>query len=263
MIADKASSANRILQDEKEALMNKNTEQRMQKLFAGTESALRGTDPEFVEIIADFSQGETVKANVLTEKEQMLCILSALLGCQGMGEFRNMLHAALNMGIDPVAIKEVIYQATAYLGIGRTHDFLIAANEVMEQHGVKLPLAGQATTNEATRFEKGLAKQVELFGPGMAKRQTDGPVLRRNINRWLADNCFGDYYTRTGLNNQEREMITFCFLLAQGGCENQLRGHTAGNFGVGNNKEKLYSVVEQCMPEKIQTFGFSSISKPK
>ena len=38
------------------------------------------------------------------------------------------------------------------------------------------------------------------------------------------------------------------FLLAQGGCENQLRGHTAGNFGVGNNREKLYSVVEQCMP---------------
>lgn len=43
-------------------------------------------------------------------------------------------------------------------------------------------------------------------------------------------------------------MITFCFILAQGGCENQLRGHTAGNFGAGNNnKEKLYSVVEQCM----------------
>ena len=33
-------------------------------------------------------------------------------------------------------------------------------------------------------------------------------------------------------------MITFCFILAQGGCENQLRGHTAGNFGVGNDKEK-------------------------
>ena len=116
------------------------------------------------------------------------------------------------------------------------------------QHGVRLPLAPQASTNEETRFERGLAKQVELFGPDMAKRQTDGPALRRNINRWLADNCFGDYYTRNGLNGQEREMITFCFLLAQGGCEDQLRGHTAGNFGVGNGKEKLYSVVEQCMP---------------
>ena len=228
--------------------MRMNAKERVQKLFAGTESGLSRTDPEFVEIITNFSQDETVEENKLTEKEQMLCILSALLGCQGMGEFQNMLHAALNTGIDPVAIKEVIYQATAYLGIGRTYDFLLAANSIMEQHGIKLPLTAQGTTTEQTRFGDGLAKQMGFFGPDMAKRQTDGPALRKNINRWLADNCFGDYYTRGGLNDQEREMITFCFLMAQGGCENQLRGHTAGNIGVGNDKEKLYSVVEQCMP---------------
>lgn len=228
--------------------MNKETAERIQELFMGAESSLSRTDPEFVEIIANFSQDEVMKANKLTTKEQMLCILSVLLGCQGMGEFQNMLHAALNMGIDPIAMKEVIYQGTAYLGIGRTYDFLTVTNQIMEQHGIELPLAAQATTNEKTRFGDGLTKQVELFGEDMAKRQTDGPLLRRNINRWLADNCFGDYYTRNGLNDQEREMITFCFILAQGGCENQLRGHTAGNFGVGNDKEKLYGIVEQCMP---------------
>lgn len=228
--------------------MNKKADERVKRLFVGVESSLNRTDPEFVEIISNFSQDETAGVSKLTEKEQMLCILSVLLGCQGMGEFRNMLHAALNMGIEPIAVKEVIYQAAAYLGIGRIYDFLVAANQIMEQHGVELPLTGQATTDEKTRFQEGLAKQVSLFGPDMAKRQTEGPVLRRNINRWLADNCFGDYYTRNGLNDREREMITFCFLLAQGGCENQLKGHTAGNLGVGNDKEKLYSVVEQCMP---------------
>ena len=190
--------------------MNKETAERVQRLFIGAESPLSRTDPEFIEIIANFSQDEVIKVNKLTEKEQMLCILSALIGCQGMGEFRNMLHAALNTVVDPIAMKEVIYQATA---------------------------------TEKTRFDDGLMKQVELFGEDMVKWQTDGPVLRRNINRWLADNCFGDYYIRNGLNDQEREMITFCFILAQGGCENQLRGHT-----VGNDKEKLYSIVEQCMP---------------
>ena len=82
----------------------------------------------------------------------------------------------------------------------------------------------------------------------MRKQQTDVPELRSNVNRWLVDNCFGDYYTRNGLNDREREMITFCFILAQGGCENRLRGHTAGNIKAGNDKAKLYSIVEQCMP---------------
>ena len=172
----------------------------------------------------------------------------ALLGCQGMGEFQNMLHAALNIGVDPVAIKETIYQATAYLEIGRTCDFLIAANGIMEQHGVRLPLAPQASTNEETRFERGLAKQVELFGPDMAKRQTDGPALRRNINRWLADNCFGDYNTRGGLDYKQREMITFCFLAALGGCEPQLTSHAGANLRIGNDNAFLIQVISQCLP---------------
>lgn len=96
-------------------------------------------------------------------------------------------------------------------------------------------------------LEKGLEKQVSLFNQGMAEHQTSESILHRNINRWLADNCFGDYYTRKGLNDQDREMITFCFILAQGGCENQLRDHMVVNLRAGNTKEKLYQVVEQCM----------------
>lgn len=229
--------------------MNNEAKKRVQDLFEGMEeNTLSVTDPEWVDIVANFSQNETVKESKLTQKEQMLCILSALLGCQGLGEYQNLLYAALKSGVDPVAIKETVYQATAYLGIGRVYDFLVATNRIMEKCGVTLPLAPQSTTTEESRFQAGLDKQVALFGSGMKKQQTDAPALRRNINRWLADNCFGDYYTRTGLNDQEREMITFCFILAQGGCENQLRGHTAGNLSAGNDKEKLYSVVEQCMP---------------
>ena len=158
------------------------------------------------------------------------------------------LHAALKSGVDPVAIKETVYQATAYLGIGRVHDFLVATNKVMEEFGITLPLPSQKNVTEKTRFHDGLERQVSLFGPGMRKQQTDAPELRSNVNRWLADNCFGDYYTRNGLNDREREMITFCFISAQGGCENQHRVHTAGNIMAGNDKSKLYSIVEQCMP---------------
>lgn len=110
------------------------------------------TDPEFVGIIADFSQSEVPKASRLTEKERQLCILSVLLGCQGLGEFRNILHTALENGLEPVAVKEVIYQAAAYLGLGRIYDFLIAANQIMEQYGILLPLPKQGTTDKKNRF---------------------------------------------------------------------------------------------------------------
>ena len=105
------------------------------------------------------------------------------------------------------------------------------------------PLEGQATTTPETRLEKGVEAQATIFGAHMREAWKAGPV-----NRWLADNCFGDYYTRTGLNLAQREMITFCFLSAQGGCEPQLTAHAKGNLNLGNDKAFLTRVVLQCLP---------------
>ena len=109
--------------------------------------------------------------------------------------------------------------------------------------GVPLPLPGQAATTLEDRLEKGAQAQVDIFGEGMRTAWQQG-----HINRWLADNCFGDYYTRTGLDLAQREMITFCFLAAQGGCEPQLTAHAGGNMNLGNDREFLIRVVSQCLP---------------
>ena len=47
----------------REILMNKETAERVQRLFIGAESPLSRTDPEFIEIIANFSQDEVIKVN--------------------------------------------------------------------------------------------------------------------------------------------------------------------------------------------------------
>ena len=105
------------------------------------------------------------------------------------------------------------------------------------------PLPSQATTTMDDRLEKGVAAQVAIFGEGMKEAWK-----KSHINRWLADNCFGDYYTRTGLDLKQREMITFCFLMAQGGCEPQLTAHAKGNLNLGNDRDFLIRVVSQCLP---------------
>ena len=90
---------------------------------------------------------------------------------------------------------------------------------------------------------KGVEAQTAIFGEHMKEAWKKG-----HINRWLAANCFGDFYTRTGLDLPQREMITFCFLMAQGGCEPQLIAHAKGNMNLGNDKDFLVRVVSQCLP---------------
>lgn len=210
----------------------------------------RETDPEFTAFWERFALDEVVReeGQQLDPIPRHLAILATLMGCQGADAFRLELPRALDDGVTPVMVKEVIYQAAAYLGAGRMLPFLDIANEILTARGVQLPLAGQATTDAGTRLEAGNQAQVEIFGEGMRGFQNSGPAESRHINRWLAANCFGDYYTRTGLDYRQRELITFCFLAAQGGCEPQLVSHAAGNMRVGNDRAFLIRVVSQCLP---------------
>ena len=203
------------------------------------------TDPEFAERLEQFAFHEVVneEGQQLDDVTRHMAVLAALLGCQELDEFKLELARALDAGLTPVMVKEVVYQAVDYLGIGRVRPFLNAVNEILEARGIKLPLEGQATTTMENRLEKGAQAQVDIFGEGMKDAWKNG-----HINRWLAANCFGDYYTRTGLNLAQREMITFCFLAAQGGCEPQLTAHAGGNMNLGNDKEFLIKVVSQCLP---------------
>ncbi|HIX68693.1 MAG TPA: carboxymuconolactone decarboxylase family protein [Candidatus Anaerostipes excrementavium] len=203
------------------------------------------TDPEFMEIFEHFAFDEVVneEGQQLDDVTRHMAIMATLLGCQGEQEFRLELPRALDAGVTPVMAKEIIYQAVDYLGIGRVLPFLNAANEILTERGVKLPLEGQATTTKEDRLEKGIDAQAEIFGDHMREAWKAG-----HINRWLADNCFGDYYTRTGLDLAQREMITFCFLAAQGGCEPQLTAHAQGNMNLGNDEAFLMKVVSQCLP---------------
>lgn len=218
------------------------------KMFPDHSSAFSKTDPEFIERFDNFAFDEVVNQDDLDDRTRFMAILATLLGCQGIDEFRTLLPAALNFGVTPVEAKEIVYQAVAYLGIGRVFPFLKATNDVLEARGVRLPLEGQATTTMENRLEAGNQAQVDIFGEGMRNFQNSGPEESRHINRWLADNCFGDYYTRKGLDYKQREMITFCFLAAQGGCEPQLISHAAGNMRIGNDKAFLIKVLSQCLP---------------
>ena len=219
-----------------------------EKMFPKYISKFLETDPEFIERFDNFAFDEVVNHDNLSDRTRFTAILATLIGCQGIDEFRAIVPAAMNFGVTAVEIKEVVYQAVDYCGIGRVFPFLKATNEILENKGIKLPLEPQATTTTENRLEGGIKAQVDIFGENMREFYKSGSEESRHINEWLTSNCCGDYSTRTGLNYRQREMITFCFLSAQGGCEPQLTSHAAANMRLGNDKNFLINVISQCLP---------------
>jgi 4-carboxymuconolactone decarboxylase len=159
-----------------------------------------------------------------------------------------MLGAALRVGVTPVEIREILYHSVPYVGIAKVLDFINGTNEVLQSKGIKLPLEGQSTTSQETRYEEGLKVQKRIFGGMIDEMYKSSPKNQLHIQRFLSANCFGDYYTRRGLDLKTRELLTFAMLVSMGGTEPQVKGHIQANVNVGNDKERLLSVVTQLLP---------------
>lgn len=218
------------------------------ELFPNHISTLKVTDPELIEVFDNFAFDEVLAHGNLDIKTRLMVILASLIAQQTLSEFKAMLGAALNVGVTPVEVKEIVYQAVPYVGIAKVFDFIHATNEILTSRGITLPLEGQSTTTPETRFEKGLSLQEEIFGDTIHKMYKESPENQLHFQKFLSANCFGDYLTRTGLDIKSRELLTFSIILSLGGCELQLKGHIQGNINIGNDKDVLLGVVTQLLP---------------
>ena len=218
-------------------------------LFPEHVSTLAVTDPELIETFDNFAFDEVLRETRLPPRTRLMVQLAAIIASHALSEYRVMLGAALTIGVTPVEAKEIVYQAVPYVGMAKVFDFLHATNEVLTGRGLKLPLPGQSTTTLENRNEKGLAVQKEIIGADtVEKLYASSPKDQLHIQRFLSDNCFGDNYTRTGLDIATRELLTFSMLVALGGCEPQVKGHVAANLRTGNDRARLIDVLTQLLP---------------
>lgn len=219
-----------------------------EELLPNYVSTMQKTDPEFIELFDNFAFDEVIAYGNLDTKTRVLMILGSTIASHALTEYKVMVGGALNVGATPVEIKEVLYQSVPYVGISKVLDFLHATNEVFLSRGIESPLPGQSTTTPQNRQEKGLALQKEIVGSRIDEMYAQSPPEQLHIQKFLSANCFGDYYTRTGLDIKTRELLTYSMLISLGGAESQVKGHIQANLNVGNDKQTLLTVTTQLLP---------------
>jgi 4-carboxymuconolactone decarboxylase len=219
------------------------------ELFPGHVSTLAVADPELIETFDNFAFDEVLRHGNLDARIRLMVQLASMIASQALREYRVMLGAAFNVGVTPVEVKEIVYQAVPYVGMAKVFDFVHATNDVLTERGVELPLPGQSTTKPETRAEKGLEVQKQIVGSDVVENlYASAPDDQQHIQRYLSANCFGDHLTRTGIDVPTRELLTFSILVSLGGCEAQVKGHVAANLNVGNDRARLIDVLTQLLP---------------
>jgi 4-carboxymuconolactone decarboxylase len=228
---------------------NREAQRNHDELFPGHVSSLAVTDPELIEIFDNFAFDEVLRDSNLDVRTRLMIQVASMIACQAVSEYRVMLGAALTVGVTPIEIKEILYQAVPYVGMAKVFDCLHATNEVLTERGVELPLPGQSSTTPEDRAQKGIAVQRRIIGDAVVEKlYASAPPDQLHIHRLLSANCFGDHLARTGIDIPTRELLTFSMLVSLGGCDPQVKGHVAANLHVGNDRARLIDVLTQLLP---------------
>lgn len=215
--------------------------------FAGEAFHGCGLDPEFEQIAKNFLLGDVSARGCLTDVQRALVTVAALTATQSLTHMEQYLLAGMKMGATAEQLRETIYQCAPYVGLERALCALEAASPVLFRADGDAAANTRVTEND--RFDRGLAVQRQLFGAeNIDNMRAAAPEELRHMQDYLSAHCFGDFYTRSGLDLPTRELITFCAICCLGGCEPQATSHAGANLGIGNVRELLIDAVTQCLP---------------
>ena len=217
-------------------------------LFGGEALTGQGTDPEMMDILQKFIFGEVFQTGNLTlqQREMITCITLATI--QTLPQLKAHAGAALNVGVKPEELREVIYLTAPFIGFPKMLNAIATVNEVFKERGINLPLEPQGTVTEANRHETGKAIQDKLYPGGISSVMEGIPGnMGKNVEQFLTDYFFGEIYSRGTLDLKTRELLGYCVLTALE-AESQLQSHYHGNINVGNTPETITAAVIQCLP---------------
>lgn len=222
--------------------------QNYRRLFNGEALTDAGNDPEMMKMLQKYIFGEVFAVGSLDIKTREMLTVVSLSAQQALPQLKAHANAALNVGVTPIKLRETVYLCAPFVGFPKTLNALGVINEVFAERGIKLPLESQGKTAEEERFAAGSAIQQPLYGNEIKEALAGLPGnMGEDAARFLTEFCFGDIYTRGGLDVKTRELLAIGILVTTGNMQT-LQSHIAGSIRAGNSPETVTAAIIQCMP---------------
>ena len=222
--------------------------QNYRRLFNGEALTDAGNDPEMMKMLQKYIFGEVFAVGSLDIKTREMLTVVSLSAQQALPQLKAHANAALNVGVTPIELRETVYLCAPFVGFPKTLNALGVINEVFAERGIKLPLESQGKTAEEERLAAGSAIQQPLYGNEIKEALAGLPGnMGEDAARFLTEFCFGDIYTRGGLDVKTRELLAIGILVTTGNMQT-LQSHIAGSIRAGNSPETVTAAIIQCMP---------------
>ena len=108
--------------------------------------------PDLDDLVAEVTFGAVWSRPGLALPDRMIATLAALCAVQRLNHLHRYVGAALDLGLDPIAIVEVLVQCGIYAGFTASEEAIGVAGMVFAERGISLPdeAAAPASLEELT-----------------------------------------------------------------------------------------------------------------
>jgi len=144
----------------------------------------------------------------LARQDRMLCTIAALACGPRLRALRGHLAAGLDLGLTPVAIREILVQASLYAGFSAAEEALPLAGEVFAERGIPFPAdpPEEVSLEELTR--RGTALMGDLHGDRarLAHASPANPITGALYPTAIRYG-YGEIWFRPGLERRQRALV--------------------------------------------------------
>jgi len=155
-----------------------------ERLFGPRDNTAPDHDPELMEILRRFIFGDVFGSGVLDDQTRELITVTVLACMQTLPQLKSHTAAALNVGLQPVQIREAIYQLAPFIGFPRTLNAIATVNSIFEAQGIQLPLPDQGTVSDTDRYPKASPSKPRSTA---TRSRTTSPTCRSRSTSYCRD----------------------------------------------------------------------------
>jgi len=209
--------------------------------FQQTVDSLAAADPELAQYLVADGYGKVLSRGELSLENRELCIIAALACRAHLPQLKWHVAAALNIGVSPETIREVLVQCQPFAGWPTCLNALSVMSAVFAEHGRTLTQVPAPRLEPSELRERGLVNGGKVY-PDYAAVEAVVAGYDSELANYLTENAYGQIYARGEISVQQRELVAIAMLAAQQQLT-QLAWHVRGALRVGCSKAETKEVI--------------------
>jgi len=217
------------------------------RIFRGSVPSAYELAPDMYRISTESLYGSIWSRPGLDIKYRAMATLTVSAIQLAPAQMRSHVRNALNVGITPEEIVEILMMVAFYGGIPAAYNALGVAKEVFEDRDlhVTLPESFHPSVEPGTLYERGVARHREFIPDVFGYHPTEPTPEESDLDVLMQEYLWGAIWTRPGLDMKSRIVCVLAALLVGGQYDLFTRRMIEGALRYGLTKTEIMEIAMQ------------------